>query len=438
MFPAPRRHRSINIWPGFVDALASVLLVFVFMLVVFVMVQFYLSGALSSRESEINTLTRSLNQLAEKLALEQDKSAGLERTLVDVKARLEASLAERKGLSLRLTEARKQLSLTEADLQAARQTIAANRETIKLKLATIASLQQDIAALKQVRRDLEQKVTGLSARLHDTETELGQVRDRSKQLEAKLAKEVERTSLAQKDIKQRDVRIADLVLQVKEQDSALAENKELTEAQQAQLSRLNQQIAALRTQLGELQALLATSEAKAKAQQVEIKQLGQKLNLALASKVKELSRYRSEFFGRMREVLGDRQDIRIEGDRFVFQSEVLFPTASAELEPGGKKQLRQVAAALKEVAPKIPADIDWVLRIDGHTDRRPINTERFPSNWELSTARSLAILRFLLHQGVPANHLLAAGFGAQRPLDPANTPAAWRKNRRIELKLTQP
>lgn len=438
MLPASRRHRSINIWPGFVDVLAAVLLVFVFMLLVFVMVQFYLSGTLSSRESEIDTLTRALNDLAETLALEQDKSAGLEQTVEDLQARLQATLADKEGLSLRWTEAQKRLSLTEADLQAARQTIAADREAIALKLATIASLQQDIAALKKVRAALEKAVADLSGRLEQTAAALGQARDRSKQLEAELATAEERTLLAQKTIDQRDVRIAELVLQVEEQDRALAENLDLTETQQAQLSRLTRQVAALRAQLAEVSALLASSESRVQAQALEIETLGQRLNVALASRVKELSRYRSEFFGRMREILGDRKDIRIVGDRFVFQSEVLFATASAELGAGGKQQLQQLAVALKEVAAKIPDDIDWVLRIDGHTDHRPISSPRFPSNWELSTARSLAILRFLLDQGVPADHLLAAGFGEQHPLDPANTPEAWQKNRRIELKLTQP
>lgn len=438
MIPGSRRSRSINIWPGFVDALAAVLLVFVFMLLVFVMVQFYLSGALRSSESEIDRLTRTLNELAETLSLERDRSAGLEQTVVDLKARLQASLSNREALSLRLTETEKTLEVTRLALDEARQTIAADRQTIELKLATIASLQQDIVALKAVRESLEKEVAGLASRLGEAEVALGAARDRSTQLEARLATEEEKTLLAQKELAQRDVRIADLVLQIEDQDQALAEGKELTEAQQAQLSRLNQQIAALRAQLSEIQALLDASEAKVLAQTLEIEDLGTKLNLALASKVRELNRYRSEFFGRMREILGDRQDIRIVGDRFVFQSEVLFASGSATLGEPGKKQLQQLAGALKEVAGRIPNDIDWVLRIDGHTDNRPIQTQRFPSNWELSTARSLAILRYLLDQGVPANHLLAAGFGEHRPLDTANTPDAWRKNRRIELKFTQP
>lgn len=433
-----RRHRSINIWPGFVDALAAVLLVFVFMLVFFLMVQFYLSGVLTGQQDEIGQLKRSLIQLAETLSLEQDKSTNLQQSLADVENRLRATLADKEQLDLQLKSTSEQLALSEADLAAARRTITADKETIRLKLATIASLQQDIAALRTLRESLEADVADLSGRLDQSQTELGQVRDRSKQLEAQLAEETERTLLAQKEIVDRDVQIADLVGKIEEQDQALAEGRALTADQQARIDRLNKQLAAVRRQLQELNNLLATAEAKVASQKIEITDLGKRLNLALASKIRELNQYRSEFFGRMREILGDRQDIRIVGDRFVFQSEVLFASGSARLGDTGKQELAKVASALTEVIAQIPTDLDWVLRIDGHTDRVPINTERFPSNWELSTARSLAILRYLLDQGVPANHLLAAGFGDQRPLDTADTPQAWRKNRRIEMKFTLP
>jgi len=185
-------------------------------------------------------------------------------------------------------------------------------------------------------------------------------------------------------------------------------------------------------------AALGLAQAKAKDQQVEIADLGKRLNLALARRVQELNRYRSEFFGRLREALGDRPDIRIVGDRFVFQSEVLFESASADLGPAGQEQIRRLASTLNQVAAKIPADLDWVLRIDGHTDRRPIQTREFPSNWELSVARALSIVRLLTAEGVPPKRLIAAGFGENRPIDPASTPAAWQKNRRIEIRFTSP
>ena len=187
-----------------------------------------------------------------------------------------------------------------------------------------------------------------------------------------------------------------------------------------------------------MSSALALEQAKVKDQQVEIAELGKRLNLALARRVQELNRYRSEFFGRLREALGERPDIRIVGDRFVFQSEVLFESASAALGPAGEEQIRRVARTLNEVAKKIPRDLDWVLRIDGHTDRRPIRTSEFPSNWELSTARALSIVRLLTAEGVPPQRLIAAGFGEYRPIDPGSTPAAWQKNRRIEIRFTSP
>ncbi len=165
--------------------------------------------------------------------------------------------------------------------------------------------------------------------------------------------------------------------------------------------------------------------------------LGNRLNVALASRVQELANYRSEFFGRLRELIGDRSDIRIVGDRFVFQSEVLFSSGSSELEDGGKVQLLQLASTLRDIVPTIPDDIDWVLRIDGHTDVRPIHTDKFPSNWELSTARATSVLKFMLQAGIPPNRVVAAGFGQYHPLDPRRDDVSFRRNRRIEFKLTQ-
>src|SRR5665213_614993 len=206
---------------------------------------------------------------------------------------------------------------------------------------------------------------------------------------------------------------------------------------QTTVDQLNQQLAALRQQLAQIAAALDASEAKTKDQQVQITDLGQRLNTALATKVEELAKYRSEFFGRLREVLGNRPDIRVVGDRFVFQSEVLFDPASAELTDAAKKQLTSVAQALKQIAAEIPTNIDWVLRVDGHTDKRPISTAQFPSNWELSSARAQSVVRFLIDQGVPPNRLAAAGFGEYQPIDTGTSDDSYRKNRRIELKLTE-
>ena len=205
---------------------------------------------------------------------------------------------------------------------------------------------------------------------------------------------------------------------------------------QTTVDQLNQNIAALRDQLAQIAAALDVSEAKNKDQEAQIADLGQRLNAALLSQVTQLAKYRSEFFGRLRDALGDRPDIRIVGDRFVFQSEVLFPPASAQLSDNAKQRLAVVASALKDIAPKIPNDIPWVLAVNGYTDKRPINTTQFPSNWELSAARAIGVINFLISQGVPADRLAAAGYAEHDPIDAGDSEDAYAKNRRIELKLT--
>ena len=306
MFALARRGRtSVNVWPAFVDALASILLVLVFMLLVFVLGQFMLSTQLSGRERALLQLQRELAALADSLALER-----------------------------------------------------AGAEALRHRLAAT----------------------------------LG----------------------------------------------ALEESSTRAGAASADAALLAQQVAALRAQLSSLNAALDASESKTAAQQAEIARLGERLNLALARKAEELQRYRSEFFGRLRTLLGNHPSIRIVGDRFVFQAELLFPSGEATLVPEGRKSLAQLAETLKTVTKEIPGDIEWVLRIDGHTDRRPIQTERFPSNWELSTARALSVVRFLAERGIPERRLAAAGFGEHHPLERADTPAAYARNRRIEIKLTPP
>jgi len=217
----------------------------------------------------------------------------------------------------------------------------------------------------------------------------------------------------------------------------LSEERKISEAAKAQVALLNRQMAAFREQVAKLNAALDASEVQSKAMNVQIGDLGNRLNAALASKVQELARYRSEFFGRLRKVLGNRRDIHIVGDRFVFQSEVLFGSGSAQMGDGGKLQLAQLAKTLINIAKKIPKDVEWVLRVDGHTDRIPIKTKTFPSNWELSTARAVSVVKFLISSGIPADNLVAAGFGEFQPLDARNDEIAFRRNRRIELKLDQ-
>ena len=220
-------------------------------------------------------------------------------------------------------------------------------------------------------------------------------------------------------------------------EATLSENRALSARQRDQIAVLNQQIDALRSQLGRVEQALQVSELKSEEQDVTITNLGQRLNMALAAKVEEVAAYRSEFFGKLRKVLSDRRDFTIIGDRFVFQSEVLFASASADLEPEGHERLAQFAQVLREVMVRIPTDLPWILQVDGHTDRRPIQTARFPSNWELSAARAISVVNFLIALGIPAEHLSATGYGEFQPIDDRDDAIAHRRNRRIELKLTQ-
>jgi chemotaxis protein MotB len=262
------------------------------------------------------------------------------------------------------------------------------------------------------RGRLNAQIVELTAQAKDA----AKLRDRSEELEASLGAEQQQTAFAQK---------------------ALSTEKTISSEALAKVDLLNQQIAALRQQLAAIAAALDVSEGKVKSQQSQIADLGRRLNLALASKVAELARYRSEFFGRLHDILGNRPDIRVVGDRFVFQSEVLFAPGSADLTDAAKKELDPVMAALKQITAEIPTDINWVLQVSGHTDHNPIKTQQFPSNWELSTARAMSVVRYAIARGIPADRLAAAGFADTQPIDPGTTSDAYKRNRRIELKLTE-
>ena len=220
-------------------------------------------------------------------------------------------------------------------------------------------------------------------------------------------------------------------------DLQLGKERKLSKSALDRLAMLNRQIRTLKSQLNFISMALEKSEILAKKRRVKIANLGKRLNAALASKVQELSRYRSEFFGELRKVLGSESGIQIVGDRFVFQSEVLFGRGSDQLGRPGKIQIQQLSKTLKGIMVKIPPQIDWVLRVDGHTDQIPIKTSRFPSNWELSTARAISVVKFLIDQDIPATNLAATGFGEFQPINPGKTEKDRRQNRRIELKLTQ-
>jgi chemotaxis protein MotB len=368
-------------WPGFVDALATLLMVIIFVLMVFVLIQVNLAYRVSGQDATLGEMRQQLASLGELLNIERRASADLAANLAQITNQLNASNANRDELQAQL-----------ANVQAA---IAARNSQI----ANLTAHQADTnAALVAARNSLEDRLGALQL------------------AEGQLA-------MAQAQNQSAANRI----------DALRAE----TTASKAEIAQMTGALAALRLRIEELTSLLAEKDRQATQDKVAIASLGRSLNNALASRVQELQRFRSEFFGRLRDVLKGRDDVQIVGDRFVFQSEVLFAQGQAEIAAEGRDQLAKLAVALADIATKIPEDINWVLQVDGHTDDIPIRAGRYADNWDLSTERALSVVRFLNQQGLPANRLAAAGYGEFQPLDAADNDDARRKNRRIELKITQ-
>jgi chemotaxis protein MotB len=337
---ARRREARSDVWPAFVDVLSNLLLVFIFLLSIFALLQFLQSREITGKDTVLNRLNSQIAELTELLAMERAGKQDAADQLANLQASLLSAEAERDRLKS-----------------------AADSQT-----AAAGSAEGQIAIITKALED---------------------------------EKVVNQKSLSQIEI-------------------------------------LNQQIAALRRQIGALEEALNASEKRDTESQTKIADLGRRLNVALAQRVQELSRYRSDFFGRLREILGNRPDITIVGDRFVFQSEVLFPSGSDEINAEGRVEMAKLAEALKTLEGEIPPEIAWVLRVDGHTDARPLSgSGRFRNNWELSAARAIAVVRYLVEQGVQPIHLVAAGFGEFQPLEQGTTEAAYARNRRIELKLTE-
>ncbi|HEX7206109.1 MAG TPA: peptidoglycan -binding protein [Xanthobacteraceae bacterium] len=335
-----RRDSGMNYWPGFVDALSTLVLGIIFLLTIFVVVQFYLTQEVTGKDTALSRLTAQIAQLTELLSMEKTGKVSLEEQL--------------------------------------------------------ASLRSSLAGAEGERDRYRGLYEGIGSGAADAQ---GKANELSGQLDSE---------------------------------------KRLTARALAQVEVLNQQIAALRRQLSALEDALDATEKKDKESQARIADLGQRLNVALAQRVQELSRYRSDFFGRLRAILGNRPDIRIVGDRFVFQSEVFFDTGKSTLDkPEGRAELDALASALLELEKKIPGEIAWVLRVDGHTDVRPINSPQFKNNWELSAARAISVVQYLIGKGVSPQRLVAAGFGEFQPIDSDKTDEAFNRNRRIELKLTE-
>ncbi|MBB5702902.1 chemotaxis protein MotB [Ochrobactrum daejeonense] len=335
-----RSQRHVDYWPGFVDALTTLLLAIMFLLTVFVLAQFLLSREVNNKDSVLARLNSQIQELTQLLSLERSNSQDMQDAIANLQASLSTAESERSRLQSLLNEG-----------------------------------------------------SGAGAAAEKRAGELSRSLDAEKQVSARALSQVEL---------------------------------------------LNQQISALRRQIAALEDALNASESRDRESNAKIADLGRRLNVALAQRVQELNRYRSDFFGRLREILSDKENIRIVGDRFVFQSEVLFPTGSADINPAGQDEMKKLADAVNQLNQEIPDDINWVLRVDGHTDDVPLTgAGRFRDNWELSSARATAVVKFLIANGVPANRLVAAGFGEYQPLDASDTADARARNRRIELKLTE-
>ena len=413
---------SVSIWPGYVDVLSALIMIIIFVLLIFTLSQFILSNILTDQSSELQDLHSQIAEISELLGLERQQNE-------EMNSRIAALSTEIDNLIIDKTDLQSEVDyLNEKRVE--------DHEEMEFQLKTIASLQQDISALRQLRQQLEDEISAALAALDREQTLTASLRDRSKALEARLADEQERTVLAQKDIEQRDIRIQALSALIGEQQQALEEQRSLTADARAEVALLTQKINQLREQLGEIAEALRISELDREQQKEQIEDLGERLNIELARRVNDLERYRSEFFGRLREILGDNPMIRVEGDRFLLQAELLFASGDAELSDQGKEELDGLAEVLNEIIPAIPSDLQWILRVDGHTDKVPISSGRYPSNWELSTDRAVSVVRYLASRGIPEERMAATGFSKFHPIDPAETNEAYRKNRRIEIKLT--
>jgi len=467
-----RSRESFNIWPGFVDALTTLVIMMLFVLTVFTASQFFLSEGLVGRDKRITELSQREKDLAGEIAAERQRIATAEKDIQSLRSELAATIARRDALDRERAALQSRLVATERDKATVESQRAdlerrlgdLGRERLEL-LARIVGLEADKRTSSQEKEkltgdiaSLEERLRALEAQRQSEETAKNTLAAEKSSLEQRLAAlEVsrraeedarvkltaekrsveERIAILERDLdalrRERDR----LQAALSSSDKSVGDQKRLTDEQAAELALLNRQLSALRRQLAGIEEALKISESKAETQKVQIDDLGRRLNAALATQVQELQRYRSEFFGRLREILGERGDIRIVGDRFIFQSEVLFQVGSDEINPAGRDQMAKLARSLKEIATKIPTELNWVLRVDGHTDRRPMVSGRFPSNWELSTARAISVVKFLVAEGVPASRLVAAGFGEHQPLEPGESEESLSRNRRIELKLTE-
>jgi chemotaxis protein MotB len=538
---------GINVWPGYVDALSTLLMVIIFVLLVFVLAQAFLSVALSGRDRALDRMGRQMAEISDMLALERGRTSELQLSVAGLNKDLGTAQTARESLSqqlatlskeraqlagerdtLRIDRDRLTARLADADLQArsaltrnealqaqlveiarrgdqsaetaaANATLAAanaakarefsakadanasqaaanaaeaaafktkaetnaaaaaaNAATAEVNAATAAANAARAEANLQQANRLAATLADARRELADTQSQLTEMRKQAAALDqtvkadratiearvselAKLSSDLRNTMALRDELERQaqDAAVRATTEQQRREATAvqLADEKRLGESARAQMALLNEQMAQMRAQMSGVAKALELAESEGRDKDAQIANLGSKLNAALAQKVEELQRYRSEFFGRLSQVLANRPGINVVGDRFVFQSEVLFPVGSADLSAQGQEQMRALAATLKAISADIPDDVNWILRVDGHADRQP-TIGRYASNWELSASRAITVVKLLTAEGVPANRLAATGFGENQPLDPVDSPEAYARNRRIELRLT--
>jgi len=456
MRAARRRSGSngLEAWPGYVDALSTLLMVIIFVLLVFVLSQAFLSVALSGRDQALARVNRQLAELSDMLSIERSTSAELRLQISQLNREVKTAGAARDALSAQVTTLQNTAEQNAADrdnLRAERDRLAAqladaqlqaqsnNARTLQLQnsLADAAGrvdtsgqvAATSAAQLAEAKRQLQQA----TAELQRTVTADRAMIDARGQAVAELTDQVTQLSALRDQLQQR---LKDETNRRQGVEAALSDSQKLSDTTRAQMALLSQQVEMLRAQLTQLSAALDVSEQAGRDKDVKITNLGERLNTALAARVEELQRYRSEFFGRLRTVLAGRPGIQIVGDRFVFQSEVLFPAGSAEMTIAGQEKINTLAGTLRQIASEIPPDLPWILRVDGHADKQRIVTRAFASNWELSAQRAINVAKLLIADGVPAGHVAATAFSDNQPLAAGDTPEVYAKNRRIELRLT--
>ena len=421
------RTQETNIWPGFVDALAALLMVIIFVLMIFIVAQFYLTQLLSGRDNDLAKLQGQILELGELLSIEKTTNSKLANNINRLNASLITATSKQETLNLKISELiilNESLGKQVTNLTSGRDALQKN---LMLSQSSLAMSQSELESARDQLKDIESKLEAKTLQNKQTAKELEGTRKLSLFMQSDLD---EARDLLQK-----------IIIKLSKEKLHLVNSKELNKKLEAKYSsstnQLNAQILALKREMMSLNDILKKSEIENELKNVKIVDLGRKLNRALASKVQELAKFRSEFFGRLQDVLKNRRDIRTVGDRFVFQSEVLFDSGASDIAAAGKKELAQLARTLNSIAPNIPKKINWILQIEGHTDHIPISNKHFKNNWALSAARAISVVEFLIGQGVPADRLSAAGYGEFQPLDKRRDEIGNRRNRRIEMKLTQ-